>query len=49
MVNGNVLATVMHPYIHDTWIILSLTHCVSDVTAAFGVLDPELADAFVRV
>ena len=44
-----ILASVMHPDVHDTWVVLSLTHCVCDVAAALCVLYPELADALVRI
>ena len=39
----------MYPQVHDTGIVLSLTHCVGNVTAALGVLHPELADRLVGV
>ena len=49
MVHRDILATVVHPYIQDTGVALSLTHCVGDVTAALGVLDPEVADTLVGI
>ena len=47
--NGVVLRTVMHPYIHDTWISLVLTHSIGNATATFGVLNPEFTDCLVRI
>ena len=49
VVDGLLLASVVHPYVHDTGIALSLAHCVGDVTAALGMLDPEVADGLVGV
>ena len=45
----HVLRTVVYPDIHDTGVALSLTHGIGNVTATLGMLNPEVADALVRV
>ena len=49
MVDRHVLASIVNPHVHDTWIVLSLSHSVRDVAAALCVLHPELANALVRI
>ena len=46
---GDVLHAVVYPDVHDTGVVLSLTHGVGDATAALGVLNPEVADGLVGV
>ena len=48
-VDGVILLAVMHPDVHDAGVALSLAHRVGYPAAAFGVLDPETADALVRI
>ena len=44
-----VLATIVNPEVHDTWVVLCLTHGIGDVAATLGVLNPERADALVGI
>ena len=46
---GDILRAIMYPDVHDTWIVLELTHCISDTAATLGVLNPELTDSRVWV
>jgi hypothetical protein len=46
---GDVLGTIMYPDVHDTWVVLELTHSVCNAAATLGVLNPELADSWVRI
>ena len=39
----------MDPDVHDTRVVLCLTHGVGDAAAALCVLDPELADSGIRI
>ena len=48
-VYGNILATVMHPQVHDTRIALTLTHFFGYGTTTLGMLNPEATDTFVRI
>ena len=45
----NILASVMYPKIHDTRIPLCLTHFFRNGTTTFGMFNPELTDAFIRI
>ena len=49
MVNRHVLAAVVHPQVHDTGVVLCLTHSIGNITATLGVLNPELTDALIRI
>ena len=49
MVYTNVLATIVYPKVHDTWIALCFTHGIGNVTATLGVFNPEVTDAIVRI
>ena len=49
MVDGNVLAAVVHPKVHDTRIVLGLADDISNLAAALRVLNPEITYALVRV
>ena len=46
---GHVLASIVYPDVHDTGIVLRLTHGVGDTTATLGVLNPEVADGLIGV
>ena len=46
---GDILGTIVYPDVHDTWVVLELTHGVCDTAATLGVLNPELADSWVRI
>ena len=46
---GDVLAAIVYPDVHDTWIVLELTHSIGNATATLGVLYPELADSRVGI
>ena len=46
---GHVLASVVYPDVHDTGVVLGLTHSVCNAAATLGVLNPEVADALVGV
>ena len=46
---GDILRTVVYPDVHDTWVVLELTHSVCNAAATLGVLNPELADSWVRI
>ena len=39
----------MYPDVHDAGVSLGLSHDVRNVAAAFGMLNPELPDGFVRI
>jgi len=47
--HGDVLQAVVHPDVHDAWVALRLAHRVGDAAAAFGVLNPEIADFRVGI
>ena len=49
MIDRYILASVVYPYVHNTRIVLSLTHRVCNIAAALGVLYPELTDALVGI
>ena len=48
-VYSDILASVMHPKVHDTWIALCLTHFFCNYTTTFGMFNPELTDTFIRI
>ena len=48
-VHGDVLATIMHPQVHDTRIVLTLTHLFGNGTTTLGVLNPKITDSFIRI
>ena len=48
-VHGEVFGAVVYPDVHDARVSLGLSHGVGNVAAAFGMLNPELPDGFVRV
>ena len=47
--NGDILRTVVYPDVHDTWVVLELTHSVCNAATTLGVFNPELADSWVRI
>ena len=49
MVDAHILASVMHPEVHDAGVALCLTHRIGNVTTTFRVLNPEVADALVGI
>ena len=48
-IHGNVLATVVHPKIHDTRVALTLPHFFSHRTTTLGMFYPKASDTFVRM
>ena len=49
MVNTYILASVVYPEVHDTWVALCFTHCISNVTATLSMLNPEITDVIIRI
>ncbi len=47
--DGQILAAIMDPDVHDARILLGLPHCIGDASAALCVFDPEIANALVRI
>ena len=47
--DGQVLATVVHPDVHDAWIALCPTHGIGNPAATLGILNPEFADTLVGI
>ena len=45
----NVLAAVVYPKVHDTWVALPASHFLCNGTATLGMLYPKVADALIRV
>ena len=45
----NILATVVYPKIHDARIALTTSHLFRNGTAALGMFNPEITDAFIRI
>ena len=39
----------MHPDVHDTGIVLRLTHGIGNAAATLGVLNPKVTDALVGI
>ena len=48
-VNGDVLAAIVNPKVHDARVALTLTHLFSHGAATLGVLNPEVADALIGI
>ena len=48
-VYSDILASVMYPKIHDTRVTLRLTHFFGNGTTTFGMLNPELTNALIRI
>ena len=49
VVYRHVFASVVHPYVHNTRIVLCFANGVSNIATALCVLDPEFADALIRI
>ena len=47
--DGQVLATVVHPDVHDARVALCPAHSIGNPTATLGMLDPEFADTLVGI
>ena len=39
----------MHPDIHDTGVVLGLTHRIGNATATLGMINPEVANTFIWI
>ena len=46
---GIILASVMNPDIHNTGVVLILTHGIGYAATAFGMFNPEVANSLVGI
>ena len=47
MIHANILTAIVYPKVHDTRIILRLTHSICNITTTLCVLYPELTYALL--
>ena len=48
-VHSDILATVMYPQVHDTWVTLAAPHLFGNGTATLGMLYPKVTDTFIGI